>query len=434
MLRMAQSNAQNSPSGAAPQSSSLLKALLPIFLIVLVDILGLTIVIPLLPFYAQKYGASPFMVGLLTTTFAFCQLIFGPILGSPSDRYARKPILLLSQIGTLIGFIILGLAETLPLIFLSRVIDGATAGNLSIAQAYISDVTAPKDRAKSFAVIGIAFGLGFLVGPAVSGFLSQYGYHYPVFAAAGLSFLSILATQFLLPKTEPKASTAEPGPGGKRLSIFNWHAYVPYFRRPELAILLQQFFLFAFSFSLFTAGFALFAERRFTWQGQPFGPREVGYVFAFTGLLGIFIQGGMLSRLVKRWGEEKVTWVGFGSAALGYMTLAITQDIPMLLVVSAITTFGHGILRPALTSQITRRSHADEQGTVLGLSQSLNSVATILAPLAGGILIEHGLLNVWAVATGLTCLGGYLLRWKAAAITRNLTEGDHGSPAHGSAS
>jgi DHA1 family tetracycline resistance protein-like MFS transporter len=408
----------------APQATpGLAKALLPIFLIVLVDILGLTIVLPLLPFYAQKYGATAWMATSLTSVFAFCQLVSGPILGSLSDQYGRKPVLIFSQIGTLIGFLILALAETLPLIFLSRVIDGATAGNLSIAQAYISDVTAPKDRAKSFAVIGIAFGLGFLVGPAVSGYLSQFGYHTPIFAAAGLSFLSILATQFLLPavpKREAPLSDINPGPGGKRLSVFNWGAYLPYFQRKELGVLLQQFFLFAFSFSLFTSCFALFAERRFTWEGAPFGPREVGYVFAFTGLLGIFIQGGMLSRLVKRWGEEKVTWVGFGCAALGYMGLAASWDVPTLLAVSTIATFGHGVLRPALTSLISRRAAPHEQGVVLGLTQSLNSVATILSPILGGFFIQHDFLSGWALLTGLICLGGYLLRWKSARITDEL--------------
>src|SRR4051812_18590707 len=155
-------------------------ALLPIFLIVTVDILGLTIVLPLLPFYAEHYGASPTVVGLLVTVFAVCQLISGPILGQLSDRFGRKPMLLISQVGTLIGFVILARADALIWVFLSRIIDGFTAGNLSIAQAYISDVTEPKDRAKSFAIIGIAFGLGFLIGPAISGYLSKFGYSTPI--------------------------------------------------------------------------------------------------------------------------------------------------------------------------------------------------------------------------------------------------------------
>ncbi|HVW11057.1 MAG TPA: MFS transporter, partial [Bryobacteraceae bacterium] len=152
--------------------------LLPIFLIVLVDILGMTIILPLLPFYALHFGASDTVVGLLISTYALCQLVAGPVLGSWSDRIGRKPLLILSQLGTFIGFLILANAWTLWVIFLSRVIDGITAGNLSLAQAYIADVTEPQNRAKSFGVIGIAFGIGFLVGPGISGFLSQYGYTY----------------------------------------------------------------------------------------------------------------------------------------------------------------------------------------------------------------------------------------------------------------
>src|SRR5271169_5526267 len=174
--------------------------LLAIFLIVAVDILGLTIMIPLLPFYAEKLGASPTQVGLLIGVYAACQLVSGPLLGRLSDFTGRKPLLLVSQVGTLIGFLILAFAPSLWVVFIARVIDGATAGNLSLAQAYISDVTRPEERAKSFGVIGIAFGMGFLIGPAISGFLSTYGYQYPIFAAAALSATSILATYFLLPE------------------------------------------------------------------------------------------------------------------------------------------------------------------------------------------------------------------------------------------
>ena len=183
--------------------------LLPIFLIVSVDILGMTIVLPLLPFYAEKYGASPFVVGLLVTTYALCQLFSGPMLGRISDRIGRRPMLLLSQIGTLVGFFILAYANSLWVIFVSRIIDGITAGNLSLAQAYISDVSLPKDRAKSFAVIGIAFGLGFLIGPAISGYLSQFGYSTPILAAAALSATSILCTYFLLPANPPVPEGSE---------------------------------------------------------------------------------------------------------------------------------------------------------------------------------------------------------------------------------
>src|SRR6478672_7131496 len=177
--------------------------LLSIFLIVLVDVLGLTIILPLLPFYAESMGATPRIVGLLVSAYAICQLIAGPPLGHLSDRVGRRPVLLVSQIGTCIGFLILGFAHTLWVVFLARIIDGLTAGNLTVAQAYIADVTEPENRAKSFGIIGIAFGLGFLVGPALSGYLAQFSKTYPILLAACLSFTSIMCTYFLLPSVIP---------------------------------------------------------------------------------------------------------------------------------------------------------------------------------------------------------------------------------------
>jgi DHA1 family tetracycline resistance protein-like MFS transporter len=383
-------------------------ALLPIFLIVLVDILGLTLILPLLPFYAEKLGASPKVVGLLVSVFAFCQLISGPILGQLSDRTGRKPLLLVSQFGTLVGFIILAQAETLWLVFLSRIIDGFTAGNLSLAQAYISDVTEPSNRAKAFGVIGVAFGLGFLVGPGVSGYLSQYGYHYPVWAAVGLSALSIVATWFLLPSasTVPvrEYKDGAVGPGGRRLTVFQFSAYGEFFKRPELGPLLVEFFLFVLSFALFTAGFALFCERRFTHDGVPFGPREVGYIFAFSGFLGIFLQGGLIGRLVKRYGERKLVTAGFISSVLGYVLLAFAPSVPFLLVSAMLGSFGNSSLRPALTSLVTQKADRHEQGVILGLTQSLMSIAQIISPAVGGLMIEHGMLTGWALVAASFCL------------------------------
>jgi len=255
----------------------------------MVDVLGLTIILPLLPFYAERLGASPTVVGLLVSTYAACQLVAGPVLGQMSDRVGRRPLLLVSQMGTFVGFLILawaGFIGLLWLVFVSRVIDGLTAGNLSLAQAYISDVTRPEERAKSFGVIGVAFGIGFLIGPAISGFLSIFGYQYPIFAAAALSFTSILSTYFLLPsapvipESEKRAGPAPPA--GRRLRVLDWGNYATYFKRPALAALLWQFFSFAFTFAIFMSGFALFAERRYTWNGHPFGVKEVGYVFAYV--------------------------------------------------------------------------------------------------------------------------------------------------------
>lgn len=385
------------------------RALLPIFLIVLVDILGMTIILPLLPFYAEEFGASPRQIGLLVATFAACQLVSGPLLGQLADRFGRKPLLLLSQVGTLIGFFVLGRASSLWMVFVSRAIDGATAGNLSLAQAYVSDVTAKENRAKAFGVIGIAFGIGFLIGPAISGFLSQYGHRYPIYAAQGLSALSILATAVLLPRARPQASDGQDGPGGRRLALLSWGRYSEYFARPELATLLYQFFAFAFAFAAFTSGFALFAERRLAWNGVPFGAKHVGYVFAYAGFLGILFQGGLIGRLVKRFGEVKLTRAGFASFSVSYALLAYVHRLPELLASATLSSFGQGALRPALTAQITHNSRRDEQGMVLGITQSLTAVAQIVAPMLTGFLIGHQLIGAWAWMAAAAAAVGLLL-------------------------
>ena len=370
------------------------------------DVLGLTIILPLLPFYAEHFGASPALVGLLVSTYAFCQLIAGPILGRLSDRMGRRPLLLVSQIGTFLGFLLLAASTQLWMVFLSRIIDGATAGNLSLAQAYIADVTKPEERAKSFALIGIAFGMGFLIGPGISGYLSQFGYVYPILVAAGLSFTSILCTYFLLPGTLPHQAE---GGDTKRFAILDWGNYVRYFHMPEVSLLLWQFLAFAFTFSAFVAGFALFAERRFTWQGHPFGPKEVGYVFAYVGFLGIILQGGLIGRLVKKFGEAKLIRAGFLTAAMGLAALAFTYTLPVLLVSAALAASGTGVLRPAITSLLTQKTPRTEQGTVLGLTQSINSLSQIAAPFFAGLLIDRHWLAAWALMAAITALVGLFL-------------------------
>lgn len=381
--------------------------LLAIFLIVAVDVLGLTIMIPLLPFYAEKMGASPSQVGWLIGAYAACQLISGPLLGKLSDSTGRKPLLLVSQVGTLTGFIITAFAPNLVILFLARMIDGATAGNLSLAQAYISDITKPEDRAKSFGVIGIAFGIGFLIGPAISGILAKSSYQYPVFAAAGLSALSILATAMLLPEAKPEKNDA-----GRRLSLVQWGEYTKYFREPRLAIRLWQFLCFIFAFSMFTSSFPLFAERRLVWHGAPFGPEQTGFVYAWAGFLGILTQGPGLHVLVKKFGEKALNQFGFFAYAVGYALLGFTHSIPLLVVAATVTALG-GFVRPTLTSLITQAAPRSEQGSVLGLQQSLTSVAQIVAPPVSGFLIQGGALTTWGITAAAIAALGLMLTSKS---------------------
>jgi MFS family permease len=393
--------------------------LLPIFLIVLADILGLTIILPLLPFYAEKMGASPTAVGLLVSAYAFCQLLSGPFLGRWSDRTGRKPLLIVSQLGTFASRLLLAGAGSLWVVYLARIIDGLTAGNLVLAQAYISDVTEPENRTRSFAIIGISFGIGFLLGPAISGALSGFGLAVPLLLSAALSAVSTLATIFLLPGTKPLPDEGAAGSAGRRLSLFAWREYLQYFQRPGLSRLLAEFFCFVMAFAAFTGGLALFLERRLTWNGQPFHAREVGFVFAYAGLLGILVQT-FLGRLVRRFGEQSLVAAGFASMAVGYGLLAGVHMLPLLLVAGVFSSFGTGVLRPSLTSLVTQAVARNEQGVVLGLNTSLQSVAQIIGPAIAGLLIDHGLLGVWAFFCAGCAVVGLVVQRSAAATGREM--------------
>ena len=383
--------------------------LLPIFLTVLVDVLALTIILPLLPFYADSLGATPIVGGLLTASFAVCQLISGPILGRLSDRVGRKRVLLVSQMGTCIGFLVLGSAHTLWMLFLGRIIDGLTAGNLSIAQAYISDVTKPEERTKSFALIGIAFGMGFLIGPAISGVMAhKFGYSTPPFAAAALSLTSVVFTATLLPNVRPAGDPADGGT--KRPS--RGMAFSHYFGLPGPRRHLLEFFAFVLSFTTITGGLALFLKHQLKFDVQ-----QTGYVYAFSGLVGAIIQGGLIGRLVKRLGEAKLTLFGFASMAAGYVLLGFAKTIPFLLVLVAISGFGVAVVRPSVTTMLTKSVGRHEQGAALGVSQSLQSIASIVGPICAGFFIEHEMLVAYGLMAATFALVGVALQFQQAPST-----------------
>lgn len=368
--------------------------LLPIFITVFVDVLGLTLMLPLLPFYALHFDATPLMGGLLLGTYSACQLISGPILGQISDRVGRKPTLLASQAGTFAGFLIIASAGNLWMLFVGRIIDGLTAGNLSIAQAYITDVTKPEERTKAFALIGVAFGLGFLLGPAISGLLaSELGYAAPAYGAAGLSLLSIVTTATLLPNIVPT---------GVRSSRSAAFAKLFRLRVPRTRLL--EFFLFTFSFAMLTGGLPFFLHARFDWD-----VKETGYVYAFSGVIGIIVQGGLIGRIVKRLGEDKLSQLGFFAMVLGYGMLGFATNVGLLALLIGVGSFGISVVRPSLTTLLTKSVEKNEHAAALGVSQSVASVSQMLGPPAATFLIQHQALGPYGFVMGALALMGALL-------------------------
>lgn len=375
----------------------------PIFLTVFVDVLALTLVLPLLPYYAESFGASALTVGLLLASFSACQLISGPLLGRLSDRVGRKPVLVVSQLGTVVGLAVMAFSPSIEWLFVGRIIDGLTAGNLSTAQAYITDETTPAERTRAYGFFGIAFGVGFLIGPAVSGALAKrFGYHAPPLGAACLSLLSVGLTVALLRGGAPPAGS----PGAARvreLSFFAGIARLLGQGQPRARVL--ELFAYVLSFSMLTGGLALFLQRRLALDVD-----EVGYTFAFSGLIGALMQGG-LGRAAKRLGEHRLSAFGVGTMIVGYLVLAPAHGLGAVLAGLAIGSVGSAVVRPALTTLLTLGVAEEERGLALGVSQSASSLAQALGPALAGWVIQHGWLGAWAVIAAAAAALVLVIRW-----------------------
>ena len=397
----------------------MMKALLPIFIIVLIDVFGLTLIIPILPTYAQRFGASDMTVGLLLTVFAICQFFASPVLGRVSDSLGRKPVLIASQIGMLASYVVLGAAQHLWMIFLGRIIAGITAGNISIAQAYISDVTKPEQRTRAYGLIGVAFGAGFMLGPPVAGFLMDWHQPAPFYAAAILSAASAVTTAVLLPHREPS-----PSKDAVRRSRIG--QITELFARKEPRRRLVEFFIFQMSFSmLMGGGFILFLQHQFP---ELFGAklaeggRHIGFMFLYTGVIGSIVQGGFVGRLARRFGEERLAVIGFVCGALGHVAMGLTGGaLWKLLVMMVVGQFGFGVVRPALTTLLTKAVRADEQGKVLGVSTSLTSITQIICPvISAGLISRNFLFAYGATVASFAAIGAVLVMQPASPDTSPL--------------
>lgn len=379
---------------------------LPIFLVVFIDVLGFTIVYPLIPFYVEHFAASPSTATMLVSVYALCAFVSTPLISRLSDYLGRRRLLLVSQVGTCLGLLVLASADALWLVFVGRVIDGLTAGNLTVAQAYISDRTPVHARTKALAAINVAFSIGFFVGPAIGGRLSSYGLNVPFLCAACLSAGAVCCSYLLLDADPPKpVCPAQSLPSGS----LQLASYLSYLRRASLRSLYLQFFLSSFAFSSAASGFALFCERRFvTRDGGAWTPREVGLVLAYSGALGIVLNAGVLGRLVKWLGDARLAVSGFAAMLVAYVVLGPASTLVGLLVASTLSAFGGGVLRSVIVSQITQRSAAQEQGVAIGISGSLNSLAMIIAPLPSGYLLDRHWLVAWALVPAVAALLGLL--------------------------
>ena len=361
--------------------------LLIIFLIVFVDLLGFSLILPLLPYYAETFGADPFVTGLLVASYAVAQLVGAPLLGRWSDRAGRRPVLLVSIFGTILGFLLLGFANALWMLFVSRVIDGLTGGNLTVAQAYITDVTDQKNRAKGLGMIGAAFGLGFIIGPAVGGTLSTWGYNIPAFAAATLATLNLLAVFFFLPESlteERRAALArQPKPA------FTFDALWQALNRPRVGPLLHTRFFFGLAFAMFQSIFALYAQYRLSLTAQ-----TTGYVLAYVGVLAVIVQGFLVGKLSARFNDYRLIFVSAITMALALFGWAIAPDLVTLLVVLVPLAFAGGMLNTILNSALTKSVYPEDIGGTLGLGASVESLTRVIAPSVGGLLLES--VGTWA--------------------------------------
>jgi multidrug resistance protein len=366
--------------------------LVVIFITVFIDLLGFGIIIPLLPFYAESFGASAFTIGLLGTSFSLMQFLFSPIWGRWSDRIGRKPIILVGLMGSCLSYLALALAFSLPMVFLARIIGGIAGANIPTAQAYIADVTTQENRAKGMGMVGAAFGLGFIFGPAIGGLLSHFSPQTPMWFASALCLANFVAAWLLLPESRVVSDdTKHLG----RMEAFR-HALA----KPTLIIVLAVYFLVTMAFSWFEATFALFSEATFGYKAA-----TIGFVFTFIGIVLSIVQGVLVGRVVKRIGERRLIPMAITAIALGIGLLPLAWNVVTLLGALGVLAVGMGFNSPACSSMVSRLSSADDQGGILGLASSIASLGRVIGPAFGGFLYDaYGSRNTYLSAAVLMAM------------------------------
>lgn len=354
------------------------KSLITIFLIVFIDLLGFGIILPLLPYIAEKYQATPLQIGILSAVYSFFQLIASPVLGRLSDRYGRKKLLIISQLGSAFGYLLLGLAGNLSLLFLSRIIDGITGGNISIAQAYIADVTTKENRAKGMGLIGAAFGLGFIFGPAIGGILSKISYSTPAYFACLISLITLLTTTIFLKETINK-ERARQSPRTK----ITWSELRRVLSLYPIGLLITIFFLLNTAFSVMQGNFALWTQKTFN-----FDPSENGWLFTYVGVLAVLFQIQLLPRVIKKFHENKILLASLFFMFIGMMLIPLAKHPNLLYVPLFFIPLGNGLANPTIQALASESVPKEEYGGTLGILQSAGSMGRILGPIVGGEIFQ----------------------------------------------
>ena len=331
------------------------KRLFSIILVVFIDLLGFSLILPLLPYYAETFKANQTTTGILIASYAVMQLIGAPILGRLSDRFGRRPVLLLSVFGTFLGFLLLGFANALWMLFASRILDGLTGGNLSVAQAYISDVTDEKSRSKGLGMIGAAFGLGFIIGPVTGGLLSQWGYAVPAFAAAAISLINLVLIYAWLPEslTEEKRNQMTE----KRPAV-TLNALIVAFQRPFTGSILITRFFFGLAFAIFQTIFSLYALAKFNLTA-----RDTGFVLTYVGVLSVIVQGFLVGRLTSRFREDVLITASVVLMGISLLGWALAPSLFWLYIIMTPTALSGGLLNTLLSSTLnqSRRPAGDRR-------------------------------------------------------------------------
>jgi DHA1 family tetracycline resistance protein-like MFS transporter len=356
------------------------KPLATIFIIAFLNLIGFGIIIPLLPYYAETFGATPADIGLLIASYAGAQFIGSPIWGRFSDRYGRRPALMISVGGASLGYILFGLSNSLTFLFASRIFAGFMGGNISVAQAYIADVTDEKGRAKGLGLVGAAFGLGFITGPAIGGFLSTWGYEIPAYFASLLDFSNLIAIYFWLPESLTHEQMRDNHISGS--PAFSIQELYRALTRPFVGALLNSLFIFSLAFAMFTTVFALFAQYRLNLDSQ-----ATGYILAYIGLLIVIVQGGIIGKLTAYFSEGFLLFWSTVLMAIALLAWAFVGHVWTLLIVSIPLALASGVFRTVINSSLSKVVKKEEVGGTMGISSSIDSLTRVIAPTAGGFIL-----------------------------------------------